>query len=183
MRLTTYHALAAAMAALLGVLVLEVSGRHTPAAPEPAAPPLPPTITHAAVAPDVDEAVRVVLARPLFATNRRPLQPHPTAAVSADQSLPRLTGVFVSPWSRSAIFQPANAKPVVVREGAVVAGWTIRSIDNDAITLARADQSQTIRPHFDFEKGAKITVVPVRQPSAPKPGLLMTRWTNPHLQP
>ncbi len=67
-----------------------------------------------------------ILARPLFTRDRRPVGEHATASASGGPALPRLTGIAVSPFGRSAIFAADTGKPLVVSEGGSVAGFTVR---------------------------------------------------------
>lgn len=99
---------------------------------------------------DSDGAVlfSIVLARPLFSPSRRP-----TAAVAsaAGFEMPRLTGIIIDPVERRAIFAAADkAKSVVVKEGGALGEWSVRSIANEAVTLASPSGIRVL--HLGFEK-------------------------------
>ena len=105
-----------------------------------------------AAAPLADQApawVATALARPLFAVTRRPPPPSAAAGAMAAPALPRLAGVMVTPQRRTALFAAAKgAKPVVVAEGDHLAGFTIVTIDTDAVTVAGPGGTRRIKPGF-----------------------------------
>src|SRR5689334_19096700 len=73
----------------------------------------------------VDQWIAVALAQPLFAPNRRPSPGH----MATDAGMPRLAGLIVLPADATAIFQPSgDAKPIALRRGESVNGWTVAMI-------------------------------------------------------
>ena len=89
-----------------------VCRRWRPAVPDPRA--------TGPATPSLDQWTRVVLARPLFAPNRKPSG----EALTAGVGLPRLAGIIASPDAAVAIFQPAGSvRPVTARSGDSIAGW------------------------------------------------------------
>ena len=90
------------------------------------------------------------LARPLFSPDRRPpAGPHVVAGVPSAPEFPRLAGIMVGPAGSRAIFAPPPpAKPIVVEEGGRVAGFVVRSIATEAVTLASPDGERVVRPSF-----------------------------------
>lgn len=90
--------------------------------------------------------VQTVLARPLFAPNRRP----PAGLAAAPASLPRVAGILVNGNSRSVIFAAAGGgKPQVVAEGAEVAGFRVQSIESGQVTVVGPGGPLVLRPSFD----------------------------------
>lgn len=91
-----------------------------------------------------------ILARPLFATTRRPADAPAAGPAPTPASLPRLAGVLVHGGSRSAIFAATGSgKPAVVQVGGRVGGYVVQSIEAGQVTLAGPGGSQVLRPAFD----------------------------------
>ena len=110
--------------------------------PVAAAPPTPPPAKPAELSTDDRERMaQTVLARPLFRADRKPDGSLAAgAAVNRQAPLPRLTGVTLTPSGATAIFQPDDGgKPILVGEGGMVAGWTVRSITARKVVLAGDD--------------------------------------------
>ena len=63
--------------------------------------------------------------------------------------LPRLAGILVGPFGRSAIFATNGAKPIVVQEGGRVAAYTIKSIEATQLRLLGPDGAQVLYPSFE----------------------------------
>ena len=105
--------------ALLAVIALELTAAAVP--PPEAAAPARVTDLPAAVVSDDSGLVPIILARPLFASDRRPTAS--AAAVAASDDMPRLAGILIDGTQRSAIFQPSgDGKPVTVAVGDQIAG-------------------------------------------------------------
>lgn len=161
--------LAVSLAGLIGVQLNGLSSHgESPAAngaatvPEVAAPVL------AAPASDVAQWAEASLARPLFSPERRPPMADVVAA-AAPAPLPRLTGILISPRGRSAIFA-GGARPMVVGEGGLVGGFTVRSIEPGQVLLAGPEGLRVVRPSFDAGRPATVprSAAPVAQaPAAP----------------
>ena len=92
--------------------------------------------------------VATILARPLFSPTRRPAAVKTVADDTTPAGLPRLSGVLVGPFGRSAIFAGANGKPLVVNEGGHVNAWVVRSIDADAVKVAGSGGVRLLHPKF-----------------------------------
>lgn len=120
-----------------------VAVRHAP--PKRAA-------TVAAEAADRTDAwVATSLARPLFSRDRKPT---PVAAKSdggpAISSLPRLSGVLVSPFGRLAIFAASEGgKPIVVAAGGTLGPYTVTEIEPGTVTVSGPDGEQNLVLKFD----------------------------------
>ncbi len=144
-------------AALAVTIALELTGGVSDdgamiaSAPRPA--PAPPSRAAAPPVPPEDRQALVdgILARPLFATNRRPPDAPPAAGPApAPTNLPRLAGILVHGDSRSAIFAATGSgRPAVVQEGAKLSGYTVQSIEAGQVTLAGPSGSQVLHPAFD----------------------------------
>jgi hypothetical protein len=90
---------------------------------------------------------QTMLARPLFRQDRRPL----AAAVVADDApvpLPRLSAIIVTTFGAAAIFDDGSGKPLVLRAGGAVAGYTIKRVGPDSVLLVSATGNKTLRPQF-----------------------------------
>ena len=98
-----------------------------------------------------DEWVATILARPLFTRDRRPAGAAASVAASdAGGTLPRLTGIAISPDQRRAIFAGGeNGKPIVVQEGGSIAGFTIQTIAPGGVTVQGPSGERTVALAFD----------------------------------
>jgi hypothetical protein len=140
--------------AALGVValaLLAVIAREALEAPAPASAVAPVQASRLpAVAVDDGAAfVPIILARPLFALDRRP-KAGPAAVGTAGDHMPRLAGILIDPPQRHAIFQPSgDGKPLSLIEGDQVAGWQIERIAPDGVTLTGPQGSETLLPKPD----------------------------------
>lgn len=104
----------------------------------------------ATIQPDhTNDWVTTILTRPLFSPDRRP--PAAASVVSGERlvGLPRLSGVLVGPFGRSAIFASDGGKPLVVGEGSRVADWTVRAIEAGSVDVIGPGGARTLRPSFE----------------------------------
>jgi len=103
---------------------------------------------------DLPDFVDDILARPLFALNRKPVAlpsnaPSPVAG-PAGTTVPRLAGVIMTSDAKFAIFQPRDpAKPVSVEEGDDIAGRKVQSIDFEEVVLLGPDGEEHLHPTPD----------------------------------
>lgn len=151
----TFIALGALAGVLTCLIVLELVGggasedggivavRHAP--PKRAA------AVAAEAADRTDAWVATSLARPLFSRDRKPT---PVAAKSdggpAILSLPRLSGVLVSPFGRLAIFAASEGgKPIVVAAGGTLGPYTVTEIEPGKVTVSGPDGEQDLELKFD----------------------------------
>lgn len=123
----------------------------------PAAPTPPAANNH------TQEWVETILARPLFAPNRRPPANAPAAPAAAAPPLPRVTGILIDGNSRNVIFANPGGRPVVVPEGGSMNGFRVQSIETGQVILSGPDGPRTLRPSFDPQ--------PASPSSPPPPGL------------
>jgi hypothetical protein len=133
----------------------------------------------------LNRSMAVVLARPLFAPDRKPIP----GTVAADPGMPRLAGIIASPNAAVAIFQPVgDGKTVVARHGERVGGWEVTAITADEVDLRKENDVIALSPRFDGIGHEGVTTKEARKPptrwEAPAPtGLLRARWSNAQLQP
>ncbi|APH57604.1 Hypothetical protein GbCGDNIH6_1763 [Granulibacter bethesdensis] len=101
--------------------------------PIPATPPLPAFTS--------EEAVKVILARPLFAPRRRPLPSSETGHIN----LPRLTGIITGPGDRKAIFA-GEPHSIAIGAGGSIKGYTVTGIEAGTVTLSGPEGTMTLHP-------------------------------------
>ena len=98
--------------------------------------------------PSVPTLIDAILARPLFANDRRP-KPTPTItfAIKTPQ-FGRLAGILVSPEGRRLIFAGEGnpAKAIIVKEGEPVGADMVLSISAEQATLLGPNGTRVIRP-------------------------------------
>jgi hypothetical protein len=88
-----------------------------------------------------------MLARPLFNQNRRPLADTSGTIAKAPKTLPRLTGVVVSPAGGFAIFASIKGgMPIVVREGDHVGTAVVEAVAAGQVTLRGPEGILVIHP-------------------------------------
>ncbi|HTB42400.1 MAG TPA: hypothetical protein VK741_02145 [Acetobacteraceae bacterium] len=134
---------------------------------------------------DLARWLAVILDRPLFAGDRRPVA---GASAAAAAGVPRLAGIIMAPDHAAAIFQQAKgAKPLVAGPGDSVGEWVVSTIAADGVSLRKADARITLTPQFDDGHTAVASAAAQHPASrwvaAAPTGLLRARWSNPQLQP
>jgi hypothetical protein len=101
------------------------------------------------------ELVAQILARPLFAPDRRPEE---TATGPTEPSLGRLSGVMVSSVGREAIFDGgAQGKTVVLPEGGRLGQYLVESISGNSVTLVGPAGRRVVHPVFDTVGGGRTS--------------------------
>ena len=142
------------------------ASRAAPAAPQvPAA--AAPRAAMGADAAQIQSWVSTILARPLFTRDRRPPgAPVTVTAAAAPQSLPRLTGIAISPAGRHAIFASAGGKPLVTSPGDHVAGFTVQAIDPGGVTVVGPGGRRLLQPSFQAAPRAAGGGVATSSPTA-----------------
>ncbi len=141
---------------------------------------------------DADTQIASILERPLFAPDRRgpppPKADQPigsAAGRAAPEITGRLGGITIGPGEdKEAVFERGEGeKPLVVKEGDDVDGWTVSSIEADKVILTSTFGQREIQPTFGasgeappprtkpaFQKEAAGTDSPVTPPVQPPPG-------------
>jgi hypothetical protein len=123
-----------------------------------------------------DAWVAVAVARPLFSRDRKPT---PVAAKSGGpllSSLPRLTGVVIGPFGRTAIFAEGdNHKPIAVNEGKTLGPYTVQAIQPGRVTVTGPEGEQVVAVRADAATRqaleAEIPQVPQTAPGVPQPAV------------
>jgi hypothetical protein len=100
-------------------------------------------------ADNVQAWVSPILARPLFSPNRRPAADRDNVTAAGLPSVPRLTGILVGPFGRSAIFAGKGSKPIVLGEGGRIDAYTVQSIDATQVRLDGPNGVHRLQPAFD----------------------------------
>ncbi len=93
--------------------------------------------------------VATSLARPLFREDRRPTKTSDDVVLKGDAQT-RLTGVITGPFGSRAIFMSSaeNAKPLVVKEGAHVSDFVVRSIEPGHVVVESDGMPRTLKLTF-----------------------------------
>jgi type II secretory pathway component PulC len=92
-----------------------------------------------------DVLVAEVLKRPLFSQSRRPPQPRIVKA-EPPKLQGRLAGLVVQSDDRQALFSRPGSRPITVREGDTIDGWTVGKIEADRVLLTSAFGDQVVTP-------------------------------------
>lgn len=124
--------------------------------------------------PSVDALVAEILQRPLFSPSRRPPDNAPMDESAKAEKEPlklpgRLEGTAVLPGTREALFEREGDKPVAVKEGQTIDGWTVASIQPDRVILRSEDGDQIVKPANDARTKPRPVLVASRKPATKKP--------------
>ncbi len=117
-----------------------------------------------------DGWLATALARPLFNHDRKPVLPEAKpGAITTQEPLPRLTGVIVGPFGRTAIFAGAEgAKTIAIGEGKPLGPYTVQTIRPGGVTVSGPKGEQFIAPRDDAATrsalAAEIPHLPAPQP-------------------
>jgi hypothetical protein len=156
-----------ASAALILVLIMEWL-------PAGVAPPVPPAkVPHLAPADqtaaskDTADWADAIDQRPLFTVGRRPPKLGHGPSSATGTSLPRLSGIMITPSGRRAIFMPDGGKPLTLAEGASLDDNTIRQIKPDRVVLTGPKGTTELR--LSFDKQVRSLTTPAMAPFA-QPG-------------
>jgi hypothetical protein len=136
-------------AALFCLLTLVLFWELLAASPPP--PPLGWSNRAAVTAPDDGAAeagtwMGLILARPLFRTDRRPLAA--VAQANADMTLPRLTAIVITAAGRNAIFIGADGSASVLAVGGHTGPFEVQDIASDSVRVTGPTGLVTIHPQF-----------------------------------
>lgn len=157
---------------VIALALLAVIATETLQAPAPAtaAAPIQASRLPAAAVDDGAAFVPIILARPLFALDRRP-KAGPAAVGPVSDDMPRLAGILIDPTQRRAIFQPSgDGKPLTLVVGDQIAGWQIQQIAADGVTLTGPKGTQTLQPKPDPSLASAVTTIDPMAPGAvPRP--------------
>jgi hypothetical protein len=110
--------------------------------------------------------VNAILARPLFSIGRRPPKIAAARGPSAQDGIPRLSGILIAAGLKRAIFAPeGGGKPLVLSEGESLADTAIRDIQPSQVILA---SGEVLHPAYD--KNRVPSPQPYAAPGLPNPG-------------
>jgi len=156
-------ALSAILAAALG---LTAAAELCTPLPSPQSTPLigdPPTAAApaAALSASVQAWSAVILQRPLFRPDRRPLAP--AAAVAAP--LPRLSAIIITAKGGAAIFSGDDGKAVAVTAGGVIDGYRIATIGPGEVKITGPAGDRTLHPQFAPDTQSAAGPAPFMQTS------------------
>ena len=120
------------------------------AGPDDAAPMAMPAATAAALRPAADDLftprwASIILARPLFRPDRRPLA---VAAAAVDNTLPRLSAIVITADGRRAIFVSGGGAAAVVSVNGRVGVYQVRRIAADSVSLLGPNGDVTVHPEY-----------------------------------
>jgi hypothetical protein len=115
-----------------------------------------------------DQWVASALARPLFSRDRRPTpEATKTSGGPAFASLPRLTGVVIGPFGRTAIFAVGEAgKAVEVKEGKSLGAYTVRAIAPGRVTVAGPEGERVVQLSADAATRSTLAAEMPQPPQA-----------------
>jgi hypothetical protein len=132
--------------------------------------------------PNIDALVADILARPLFNPSRQPA--NEASAETADGAaeppkMPRrLEGITIGPQAKEALFEREGEKPIAVKEGQMIEGWTVASIRADQVLLKSGAESQIVKPANSTAVRAQMQAMNRRPARAkPNPALAATSGT------
>jgi len=92
-----------------------------------------------------DAMVAEIIKRPLFTARREPPQVRVVKA-EPPRLQGRLAGVMMEADLRESLFSRPGARPVAVKEGDTIDGWTVQKIETDSVRLTSAFGEQVVRP-------------------------------------
>jgi hypothetical protein len=111
----------------------------------------PAAVTEKTAPADIDALVADILDRPLFSPSRQPVDTAPEEIAEAPKEPPkmpgRLEGVSIRPEAREALFEREGERPIAVKEGQQIGGWTVASIRADQVLLkSELGGEQIVKP-------------------------------------
>jgi hypothetical protein len=121
----------------------------------------------AKTAAKADRLVAELLKRPLFTPGREP--PRPKVVVAQPPVLQgRLAGVMLRPDARIASFTRPGGRPVSIREGQVIDGWTASKIEEGRVVLTSSFGQQIVKPTNASAEEVTPGKRPVKKPAPNK---------------
>ncbi len=118
-----------------------------------------------------------MLARPLFRQDRRPLAV--AVADAAVVPLPRLSAIIVTTAGAAAVFDDGSGKPLVLRAGGAVAGYTVKLVGPDGVELADAAGTKVLTPKYEPDGGGGTVDVTADAAQEPPAGPTTPAMTAP----
>jgi len=106
-----------------------------------------------------DQLAAQILKRPLFTQGREP--PEQKVVKKEPPKLQgRLAGVMMRPDTREALFTRPGGRPIAVKEGEVIDGWKVASIQSDRVVLTSEFGEQVVKPTKGAEEEETVTKRP-----------------------
>jgi hypothetical protein len=96
-------------------------------------------------AEQADQIMAEILKRPLFTQGRQPPEEKVVKA-EPPQLQGRLAGVMLRPDLREALFTRPGGRPIAVKEGQVIDGWTMAEIESDQVRLTSEFGEKIVKP-------------------------------------
>jgi type II secretory pathway component PulC len=122
-----------------------------------------------AVAVRADGKVAEILKHPLFTEGREP--PRPKVVKAEPPRLQgRLAGVMLRADRREALFTRPGGRPVGVKEGDPIDGFTLSKVESDRVVLTSAFGEQVVKPTNGGPDEGAPTPRPVLKKTAPTKG-------------
>ena len=156
--------------ALCGLIAIELfESTEDRADISPGAAPAGLEANHVSVERGDTQMTATILARPLFRADRKPAPEEAgNGRGSQPAGLPRLAGIMLSNGARLAIFQPSGGgRAIAIGEGETVAGWRVKQIAADSVTLNGPDGTRRLEPKFDTTAPSASAIGPAFAPSPP----------------
>lgn len=139
------HFALSGLCAILGCAVLTEIIVTTPASPKVSPALLARQGDEQAAMEQADQITAEILKRPLFTQGRQPPEEKIVKA-EPPQLQGRLAGVMLRPDLREALFTRPGGKPVAVKEGQVIDGWTMAKIESDQVRLTSEFGEKIVKP-------------------------------------
>jgi hypothetical protein len=99
-----------------------------------------------------DAWLREIVARPLFSSNRRPVE-------VGMRGLPRLTGIVLTGSLQIAIFAGAqDGHPIIAQAGGHIGAYEVHAITEAGVTISGPEGTSLIRPVFDAGRPSGSTL-------------------------
>jgi hypothetical protein len=119
-----------------------------------------------------DVWVTTSLARPLFSRDRKPTPVEAkTGGGTTLTALPRLTGVVIGPFGRTAIFAGSDSsKPIAVSQGKTLGAYTILAVEPGRVTVSGPEGDQTVQLKDDAATRQALAAEIPQPPPQPPPG-------------
>lgn len=106
--------------------------------------------------------IAAILRRPVLDASRRPPKEAGQVVSASGEVMtppPRLSGVMIGPFGRSAIFAPPGARSQIVHEGGKIGAYKIEKIEPGLVRIVGPSGPAVLRPSFDTAAGNPTQIV------------------------
>lgn len=158
------HFALSGLCAILGCVVLTEVVVSTPASTKVSPALLTKQEDAEAAAARADRIAAEILKRPLFTPGRQPPEEKVVKA-EPPQLQGRLSGVMLRPDLREALFTRPGGKPIAVKEGQVIDGWTMSRIESDQVVLTSEFGEKIVKPSNGSVEEVAAPARPVKKPA------------------